>query len=220
MADEIARTGLVKYDAMQRAILIASKVDEVKDIRDKAMALEKYAQQARNFDAEKRAAQIRIHAEMRGAQLWRQQEKAKGTRGTMNGRDSSGASRMKEPEKDQPATLKQLGVTETQMHRWQQLADDPDEVLDYLHYCEDVPTTAGAIAAVRDDNYPNVRRETPPLPFTDEAMWLSGRLRDLAECGLDPKAVFQGADEPMRNDMRANLTPVLALLNALRELLT
>lgn len=58
--------------------MAAVAVDEVKDIRDKAVALEQYAQQARNVDAEKRAASNRIRAELKGGQLYREQAKAKG----------------------------------------------------------------------------------------------------------------------------------------------
>lgn len=219
MSEGIEQTGLVKYDAMQRAILVASKVDEVKDIRDKAMALEKYAQQARNFDAEKRAATIRIHAEMQGALLWRQQEKAKGAAEPGGKKNGKHGKITRSPDETTCPTLEDLGVSKTQMHRWQHLADDPQAVRDYLRECEDVPTTAGAINAVQESRG-KPEPVPPPLPFTDEALWLSGRLRDLAQCGLDPPTIFKGADEPMRNDIRRNLMPVLALLNALQELLT
>jgi hypothetical protein len=47
-------TVLVKYDAMCRAIEAAHEVDEVKDIRNKAIA-EHYARQALNIDAERTA---------------------------------------------------------------------------------------------------------------------------------------------------------------------
>jgi hypothetical protein len=46
---------LVRYDTMCRAIEAAHEVDEVKDIRDKAVALEHYARQAQNTDAERQA---------------------------------------------------------------------------------------------------------------------------------------------------------------------
>ena len=54
---------LVKYDAMCRAIDAAYHVDEVKDIRDKAVALETYARQAHNVEAERQACEIRLRAE-------------------------------------------------------------------------------------------------------------------------------------------------------------
>jgi hypothetical protein len=59
-------TALVKYDAMCRAIDHAYQVDEVKDIRDKALAFEAYARQAHNIEAERQACDIRIRAEKRG----------------------------------------------------------------------------------------------------------------------------------------------------------
>ena len=54
---------LVRYDAMCRAIDAAYKVDEVKDIHDKAVALEIYARQAHNTEAEMQACEIRLRAE-------------------------------------------------------------------------------------------------------------------------------------------------------------
>ena len=58
-----SQTGLVRYDAMILAIDACVAVDEVKEIRDKARALEVYASQAMNRDSEQKAAAIRIRAE-------------------------------------------------------------------------------------------------------------------------------------------------------------
>ena len=62
-------TELILYDEMCRAIAAAHGVDEVKDIRDKAMAIEIYSRQARNVENEKRAIEIRIRAERRCGEL-------------------------------------------------------------------------------------------------------------------------------------------------------
>jgi hypothetical protein len=56
-------SSLARYEAMCRAIEAAYKVDEVKDIRDQAIALEVYARQAHNTEAERKACEIRLRAE-------------------------------------------------------------------------------------------------------------------------------------------------------------
>jgi hypothetical protein len=60
------------------AIAAAHKVDEVKDIRDKAIALETCARQAHNVEAERQAAEIRMRAERKVGQLHAALPKAKG----------------------------------------------------------------------------------------------------------------------------------------------
>jgi hypothetical protein len=69
---------LVRYDAMCTAIAAAIEVDEVKDIRDRAMALACYARQAQNREAERRAMEIRVRAERRAGELFRGDPEGKG----------------------------------------------------------------------------------------------------------------------------------------------
>lgn len=56
---------LVKYDAACRAIAMATTVDEVKEISNRAEALRAYARQAKNRSLELDAMQIRVRAERR-----------------------------------------------------------------------------------------------------------------------------------------------------------
>jgi hypothetical protein len=72
---------LVHYDAMCREIEAAHRIDEVKDIRDKAVALELYARQAQDLELERKCAAIRYRAERRCGKLqkkWQRRANGKG----------------------------------------------------------------------------------------------------------------------------------------------
>ena len=60
---------LLKYDAACRALAEAHRIDEVKDILDKAEALRIYARQAKNLENEIICADIRLRAERRLGEL-------------------------------------------------------------------------------------------------------------------------------------------------------
>lgn len=79
MAAPVSTFSLVKYDAMCLAIEQAHAVDEVKDIRDRALALQAYARQAQNEELERKAATIRIRAERRAGELLRKNRPKWGT---------------------------------------------------------------------------------------------------------------------------------------------
>ena len=102
-------TGLIRYDAMCEAIAACYTVDEVKEIRNKARALEVYAQQALNVEAERKAAEIRIRAERKAGELLREM-KQNGTR------DSGGKGRI---ESRPPTHLKDIRITRDQSSEWQ-----------------------------------------------------------------------------------------------------
>jgi hypothetical protein len=161
-----ASTRLVKYDAMVSAIAAAYKVDEVKDIRDQALALEMYSRLARNTEAEQQACEIRLRAERKAGKLLRRMEKAKGSlrRGTTT-----------LPREETP-TLRDLNITKKQSSDWQKLADVPEQEFEAaLADPTTKPTTSGIISA---------NAEPKQGPVSKEAMWLFGHLEDFEREGV------------------------------------
>ena len=195
-------TALAKYDAMCRAIDAAHKVDEVKEIRDKAIALQHYARQAQNTDAERRAAQIRLRAERKAGQLLAQTQKSKGTRGQLKGRRSSGGRNIRPPEKT--PTLRELGITKDQSSQWQQLGKMRQDEFDVAIGTADVPTTERVLADAK-----------PPRPgpkVGKDSLWLWGRLLDFERDALlvkRPADLIATMRDPMKDDVH-RLAPKVA----------
>ena len=112
---------LIIYDKMILAINECYKVDEVKDLRDKAIALEEYARQACNTEAERKAAEIRIRAERKAGQLLKEIEKSKGGQPKKN----SGHAEPSFSETEYQRVKREAHISDTQAKRWPQLAALP-----------------------------------------------------------------------------------------------
>jgi N6-adenosine-specific RNA methylase IME4 len=106
---------LVLYNNAKTALEAARTVDEVKDIRDRALAMQVYAKQAGDRELINNATEIRYRAERRAGQMLKQMRED-GTR--------QGPGR---PKGSVSLPLKKLGVSKIQSSRWQQLSELPQE---------------------------------------------------------------------------------------------
>lgn len=181
---------LVRYDAMCRAITACNKVDKVKDIRDKAVALEAYAKQAQDTENERRACEIRLRAERKCGQLL-----------------SKTVKRGKQPKGNALSPLKSVGVSKKQSSDWQKLAAVPEKQFEAaLGDRTQKPTTNGIITAAAAPKQ---------KPVSSEALWLWGRLRDFERDGLlnrDPADVMSTMTDGMRDDVHTLAPRVSAWL--------
>lgn len=118
---------LVKYDAARTALAAAHRVDEAKDLRDKALALAAYARQARDLDLVTWATEIKVRAERRTGELLRKTAET-GQRDKGRGGDRKSASSC--DDSDKPPNLKALGITRDQSSTWQKLAAIPGREFD------------------------------------------------------------------------------------------
>jgi hypothetical protein len=113
---------------MLQSIAKYQEVDEIKDIRDKAEALEKYAKAAKHFESELRAMDIRLRASVRaGALIAEGQKNGTIATGKDGGRPNkaSPTPRLFQVEGKSKTTLAELGISHDQSSQWQQLAGIP-----------------------------------------------------------------------------------------------
>jgi hypothetical protein len=171
---------------MCRAIAEAHKVDEVKDIRDKALALEAYARQALNTDAEREACEIRLRAERKAGQLLAVMPKQQGARGVG-----------KKVASTETRPLADLGISYDQSSQWQKLGAMPDEDFELaIGTKTSKPSTNGIL-----------RGAVPPserFVVSKDALWLWGRLRDFTTeewLAKSPADVMSTMTSEMKDDV-------------------
>ena len=152
------RGGLVRYDAMCRAIDAALEVDEVKNIRDMAAALEQCARIAKNTQAEHDCGKVRLRGERRMGEMLAEMELAKGN--LKKGTElpwSEGVTAGKK--------LADIGITKIQSSNWQQLAALPVEQINAAMAKPKVPTVNSLLKKPRRE-----KREREFAETTKKAM--------------------------------------------------
>jgi site-specific DNA-methyltransferase (adenine-specific) len=119
---------LVKLEDVKKTLAQATRLHQVKAIRDKAEALRLYfKQQANGLLLQNQAAEIKLRAERKAGTLLTEMEKAKG------GGDGSNqyrkSNRSHEVTSSSP-TLADIGITKMQSSRWQQVASIPENIFE------------------------------------------------------------------------------------------
>lgn len=108
-------SALIRYEHARTALAECHRVDEVKDIRDKAEAMAAYARQAKDTELIQYATDIKVRAERRCGEITSVMDTSQGRRATLS-----------EPAtKSKTEALADVGLTRQEAHRYEQLAAMP-----------------------------------------------------------------------------------------------
>jgi len=109
---------LVHFNRAKQELALATKIDEVKEIRDRAEALRVYAKQAgETLEMQNQCAEIKIRAERRAGELLREQEK----------HPPGPEKKDQSHDVTDPPKLSDIGISKMQSSRWQAIASIPEE---------------------------------------------------------------------------------------------
>jgi len=189
----------LKYDAARHALAEAHRVDEAKDIRDKALALAAYARQAQDRDMIAWATEIKVRAERRTGELLRDSATSGQRRTSTNGRPAKAGSAT-------PAlpTLSSLKISEDQSKDWQKLAAIPD-----AEFERRIKAASGEPAAMTTAKILKPPAAVKPVPWEDEVRIWAGVSGWLARAGELPSVVELKTVRPkggLRTALRERLT--------------
>jgi N6-adenosine-specific RNA methylase IME4 len=123
MKDDTNSVSLYHYDAAKNALAEARSVDDVKNIRNQAIALETYARLAKDRTLINDATDIRLRAELRLGEMILAQKETIGLNHGLAGSRVSGTER--EPLKDERPTLAENGIDKKLSARVQNFARLP-----------------------------------------------------------------------------------------------
>jgi len=108
---------LVHFNRAKQELVLATKIDEVKEIRDRAEALRVYIKQTgEGLVMQNQCAEIKIRAERRAGEILEKQGRKQGER-DQTFEDQT----FKKPK------LEELGISRFQSHNWQETANIPEE---------------------------------------------------------------------------------------------
>jgi hypothetical protein len=189
---------LARYDAACRAIAEVHAIDELLNIKNGFVALQAYAHEARNFEMEQMAAEIRVRAEKKAGKLLIEMAEA-GLRGT--GRPPKG---IKVGTPTRRITLGDLGITRPESFKWRRLAKIPEPEFEAaLADKTIVPSAARIIRAIE---------EPKQTSLSAEAVGLWSMLRDFENDGLldkEPSEILSTMTPAMLDQVQA-LAPRVA----------
>jgi hypothetical protein len=178
---------LARYDAACRAIAELHAIDELLNIKNGYVALQAYAHEARNFEIEQMAADIRVRAEFKAGELLIEMMKA-GLRET--GRPQKGT---KVGTRTSRPTLGEMGITRSESRKWRRLFLVGRAKLEAaLADKTTIPTAASIIRANEEPKH--------KTSVSSEAVALWSFLRDFENDGLldkDPAEVLSTMTQAM-----------------------
>lgn len=208
------RTGLVRYDEAWRALAAALRIDEVKDISNKAAAMAHYARQAKDHELIILATEIRMRAERRLGEIMDEQRKA----GRLAKPPNPKRRVAKKP--DDPATLAEQGVGKALADRARKAAAMPADQFE-RQVAETVQVAVAATAGrgkkeekTASTSFPKAAAAANKL--NRELMGFYRTFTPKFEAWIESKPTDEGLDE-MHNALRLVTDELLRLASEISD---
>lgn len=182
-----AAHGLRLVEQAKTLLLQATTLHEVKEIRDKAAAIQSYMKQAsESLEAQNAAAEVKIRAERRAGELLAEMPKH-------NGRPK----RSHDEIVSQSPSFSEIGIDHNQAHRWQTIASLPEpEFEEHIEESKARGRELTSVAVYKAAKQHKAQNDATPYeaPSTDNG--IVGNLRDLIAAGRKFRTIY--ADPPWR----------------------
>jgi phage N-6-adenine-methyltransferase len=194
---------LTRYDAARFALAEALRVDEVKDIIDRAAALEEYARRAKNTEMLDNATELRLNAERKGGEILIEMAE--------NG-ERADRGRLDQMSRATTFTLKDLEVSRDQSSKWQRLAKLPDDKFKIrVEHAKARVKGATTSAPSRMDKYSGDNEWYTPPDIIEAARRVLGDIdldpasHVLAQTWIKAKTFYTAADNALERPWRGRV---------------